>query len=130
MITVTSLQVLIRRVRELLQEIYAVISSIRTNVKIAFVVAAGVFSGCLTWTIYLYLSGVGKNNPGLMNLGPTILGLIVSSLPTKYYLESRERLISFRDLIRRGEKCEELTVEELVELKGDMELVLRETRRR
>lgn len=120
MTNVPSLQVLVRRVRELLQEIYAVVSLIRTNVKIAFVVAGGVLSGSLTWTLYLYLSGVGKSNPAFINLGPTILGMFVSSIPTKYYLDSRERLISFRDLTNRGDKCEELTVEELLELKSDM----------
>jgi hypothetical protein len=121
--------ILLRAVRELLESINQLIRTIRKNIQISCLVSAIIFLAGVATTIYLFAFLRTEVTP-LLNLGPSLLGTAIASIPTKLILESRERMIGYFYLRSRCEKAEQLTEEELSELRTEAETALREVRKR
>jgi hypothetical protein len=121
---------LIRRVQELLQRLDKLITTIKGNIRISYAVVgiSSFLGGALT--TYLLIADRGHGTENLMKLGPWLVSLIVSAIPLKFLLDSRERMISYEDLRSRCSNAQDLTHDELLELKMDVEEAIKELRKR
>lgn len=124
------LENLIRRVQELLQRLDKLINTIKGNIRISYTFAGVSFFLGAALTIYLLVADRGSGTQNLMKLGPWLMSLVVSAVPLKFLFDSRERMISYEDLRSRCANAPDLTLDELLELKKDVEEAIKELRKR
>lgn len=128
--SVPSFDSLIRRIQELIQRLDKLIATIKSHIRISYSFAAIVFSLGAALTIYLLVSERGGGMENLMKLGPWLLSLPATIVPLKFLFDSRERMISYEDLRNRCDNASNLTLDELLELRKDVEEAIDELRKR
>src|SRR5918911_440011 len=90
------------------------ISVIRGNNRLFSGVALGLFLLGVIITALCAKYPAFADMSGGMKLGPTMVGTGVSALPTMMFIINRERIVYFKSLKRRCERCTENEAETLV----------------
>lgn len=123
--TIADIQLLLKRVDELIQ-------TIQENIRCSFGSALIIFLMGIGLTLYFLWGGVSqfKDIPDLLKLGPGFISLAVSVIPTKFFFESRERIIYYKYLKNCCENSSTLTEDNLLKLKEEVADALKEIRKR